>query len=453
MCRHSLSASATALVGLAGALAISHPAQAIPAFAAQTGLACDACHIGFPQLTPFGRLFKLEGYTLGEQTYPHIHNLSAMLQAGFTYLKDKVPGGLSPDYPSNHAWSVQQTSLFYGGVLDKNLGLGGFIQGTFDGVAHQFHWDNLDIRDAHLARLAGRQIVYGFTFNNAPGITDVWNTLPAWGYPYIPDELGVSPTAELQISGLAQSVVGVGGYTAYYITPADMIYGEVDGYQSLPDHTAYALGVGPANGVGGTTPYWRLAFQHSVGENSFEFGTSGLVDHPYPSGFKHGPEDNITDLGLDMQIQHITMTQAVSLQASWYHESQHWGASFPLGNTANLNDTLNQETITVSYLWHELIGATESYSNISGTADSGLYGPAPISGNANNKPNSSSFTTELDYYPFNNGGPKIFPWVNAKFFLEGTIYPTFNGLAHNYDGSGRSASANNLIFAGIWLVF
>ena len=450
--RH-LSTTAIILVGLAGALAVSRPAQAIPAFAAQTGLACDACHIGFPQLTPFGRMFKLEGYTLGDQKLPQIHNFSAMLQAGFTYLKDKVPGGLSPDFPSNHAWSVQQTSLFYGGVLDKDLGLGAFVQGTFDGVAHQFHWDNLDIRDAHLAKLGNQQLIYGFTFNNAPGMTDVWNTLPAWGYPYIPDSLGVSPSAGLQISGLAQSVVGVGGYVAYNPSFANMFYGEADAYKSLPNHTAFALGVGPSNGVGGTIPYWRFAFQHSMGENSFEVGTSGLVDHPYPSGLTYGPKDDITDVGLDMQIQHISAQQAISLQASWYRENQHWGASFPLGNTANLNDTLNQETITVSYLWHELIGATESYSEISGSADSGLYGPAPVSGNADGKPNTSSFTTELDYYPFNNGGPKIFPWVNAKFFLEGTIYPQFNGLSHNYDGSGRSASANNLFFGGIWLVF
>lgn len=453
MRRFITSTTALSLAGLAGLLAFSRPAQAIPAFAAQTGLACAACHIGFPQLTPFGRLFKLEGYTLGDQTYPRAHNFSAMLEAGYTYLNKSVPGGLAPDYPPNNAWSIQQTSLFYGGVLDKNLGLGAFIQGTFDGVAHQFHWDNTDIRFAQSAKLAGRQILYGVTFNNAPGLTDVWNTLPAWGYPFIPDELGVSPTAGLQISGLAQSVVGVGGYAAYYLTPADMLYGEFDAYKSLPNHTAYALGVGPANGVGGTIPYWRLALQHSVGENSYEIGTSGLVDHPYPSGFSHGPQDDITDLGLDAQIQHITANQAISLQASWYHESQHWGASFPAGNTANLNDTLNQETVTLSYLWHQMFGATESFTNIGGNADSGLYAAAPISGNANGKPNTASFTTELDYYPFNKGGPKFFPWVNAKFFLEGTIYPYFNGLAHNYDGNGRSAANNDIVFGGIWLVF
>jgi hypothetical protein len=439
------------LVMVAVAASLAKPAAAIPAFAAQTGLPCAACHIGFPQLTPFGRTFKMEGYVLGNQDFPDAKNFSAMVEAGYTHLKDKVPGGLSADYPSNDAWSVQQTSLFYGGVLDKHIGLGAFIQGTFDGVAHQFHWDNTDIRLAQKTKFFGKSLVYGFTFNNSPGLTDLWNTLPAWGYPFIPAELGAGPTVGLQISNLAQTVAGVGGYTALNITPRDMLYGEIDLYKSLPDHMAYAMGVGPENGVAGVTPYWRFAYQHSMGENSIELGTSGLSDHPYPSGLKHGPTDNVTDVGLDMQLQHIAARQAFSLQASWFHEYQHWGASYGLGNTANLNDALNMETVTGSYLWNQTVGLSETFNSITGSGDSGLYNSG--SGNANGKPNTDSFTTELDYYPFNRGGPKIFPWVNAKFFIEGTVYTQFNGLSRNYDGNGRSASANNLLFTGIWLVF
>ena len=45
------------------------PAFALPAFNRQTGQNCQACHAGgqFPELTPYGRLFKLTGYTLGER--------------------------------------------------------------------------------------------------------------------------------------------------------------------------------------------------------------------------------------------------------------------------------------------------------------------------------------------------------------------------------------------------
>jgi cytochrome c peroxidase len=47
-------------------------ARAIPLFNRQTGQNCVACHAGgqFPELTPYGRLFKMTGYTLGQRTVP-----------------------------------------------------------------------------------------------------------------------------------------------------------------------------------------------------------------------------------------------------------------------------------------------------------------------------------------------------------------------------------------------
>jgi len=46
-------------------LGMSLPVEALPSFARQTGQPCGACHTDFPSLTPFGRQFKLGGYTLG----------------------------------------------------------------------------------------------------------------------------------------------------------------------------------------------------------------------------------------------------------------------------------------------------------------------------------------------------------------------------------------------------
>jgi hypothetical protein len=55
---------ATFLLGGAALMLVSTPAKAVPPFARQTGLACEACHTVPPELTPFGRRFKLNGYTL-----------------------------------------------------------------------------------------------------------------------------------------------------------------------------------------------------------------------------------------------------------------------------------------------------------------------------------------------------------------------------------------------------
>jgi hypothetical protein len=55
------------IVGLAGLLTIGFapPAKALSSFARQTGQPCGTCHSDFPALTPFGRRFKLLGYTTG----------------------------------------------------------------------------------------------------------------------------------------------------------------------------------------------------------------------------------------------------------------------------------------------------------------------------------------------------------------------------------------------------
>ncbi len=52
------------LLAFALLCAAATPSRAVPSFARQTGMACAACHTVFPELTPFGREFKLNGYVL-----------------------------------------------------------------------------------------------------------------------------------------------------------------------------------------------------------------------------------------------------------------------------------------------------------------------------------------------------------------------------------------------------
>src|ERR1700675_2269443 len=62
-----LFAAVAVVVVLAGFMTIGFapPAQALPSFARQTGQPCGTCHTDFPALTPFGRRFKVLGYTTG----------------------------------------------------------------------------------------------------------------------------------------------------------------------------------------------------------------------------------------------------------------------------------------------------------------------------------------------------------------------------------------------------
>ncbi|MGA7073688.1 MAG: cytochrome C, partial [Bradyrhizobium sp.] len=60
--------AAFALVAVASGfltIVFSSPVQALPSFARQTGQPCGTCHTDFPALTPYGRRFKLLGYTTG----------------------------------------------------------------------------------------------------------------------------------------------------------------------------------------------------------------------------------------------------------------------------------------------------------------------------------------------------------------------------------------------------
>jgi hypothetical protein len=110
--------SAASLALLLGAT-LARPAQALPAYAAQTGQPCQMCHVGGfgPQLTPYGRNFKLNGYTqrAGGFTLP----FSAMAVASYLHTaEDQAP---PRHYAPNDNWTIDEISLFLAGGFGKHL--------------------------------------------------------------------------------------------------------------------------------------------------------------------------------------------------------------------------------------------------------------------------------------------------------------------------------------------
>ena len=133
-------------------------AQAVPAFAEQTGLTCQACHVGGfgPQLTPLGRDFKLNGYTMRSKAAIPV---SAMAVGSFTHTRaDQNP---PPDgvHHTNDNFAFDQGSLFIAGGAGQHFG--GFAQITYDGVAKSWSWDNLDLRAVTKGHLFGQDAVFG----------------------------------------------------------------------------------------------------------------------------------------------------------------------------------------------------------------------------------------------------------------------------------------------------
>ena len=120
------------VVGTAAFLAAGvGPAEALPSYARQTGQPCAACHTAFPELTPFGRRFKIGGYTMGGGDWKG-PPISAMYMAGFTHTQSPQDAPPAPGLHTNDNLVSQQVSGFIAGQLYGNLG--SFIQITGDPV-------------------------------------------------------------------------------------------------------------------------------------------------------------------------------------------------------------------------------------------------------------------------------------------------------------------------------
>src|SRR5215831_13585886 len=232
-------------------------AVALPLYARQTGQACATCHTAFLELTPFGRRFKLGGYTLGGGDWKG-PPFAVMLQPTFTNTQAAQPGGAAPGFGVNNNFAMQQMSLFTGGRITDNIGA--FIQGTYDGVGRRFGWDNTDIRFAKSVNIDGHTLLWGVTANNNPTVQDVWNTIPAWSFPYISSALAPMPTAKTFIDQVyAQQVAGLSGYGFL----DDLFYLEFGAYRPLSTKTQLALGIDTAgqSPISGVAPYWRVAIE------------------------------------------------------------------------------------------------------------------------------------------------------------------------------------------------
>lgn len=449
------------LTCFAGALFVPQVAQGTPSFARQTNLACIVCHTEFPILNSFGRNFKLTGYTMsgGASNFPP---LAVMFQPSFTFTNKGQPGGAAPHFGDNNNLAVTQTSLFYAGRLfgpytEKLFGspaaaflnkFGVFSQLTFDGVARQLHWDNVEFRYADTGTIAGQPLIYGFYLNNNPGMQDPWNSTPVWGFPYSSSGLGPTPGAGTLVDGgLGQEVFGVGGYAML----SNTVYLELGGYHTLSVPFQRAMGIDPTGEpeVYSLAPYWRLAYTKTFGAQSFEAGVFGLAANTYPGRVSNNGHDFTFDWGTDVQYQASFDKHDLLGTASAIYESDSWDASQLLGNTSNKSDHLWSLKATVDYLYDKTYGGAVGWFYSDGSRDAALY-----SGSANGSALSDGIVLQVNYLPFNkSGGPSFWPRSNVKFSAQYIIYDHFNGRRTNFDGSGRNASDNNTLYLEAWIVF
>ncbi len=460
--------AATATVAVLGMFVT--PAQAVPSFAVQTGQPCQACHVGGfgPQMTAFGRSFKMHGYTQrggGDFNLP----ISAMAVASWVQTGKNQPAPPADGFKRNDNLGLDQVSIFIAGGLGTHFG--GFIQNTYDGIGDGWSWDNLDLRAVTSLDLKAHDIVVGLSLNNSPTVQDAWNTLPAWGYPYTSS--GLAPgaaTAPLLAGGLAQNVLGLTGYA--WID--DHIFVEAGSYQSVGAGPLRRMGADPyaPGDIRGTAPYARIAFTQPMFGGTLMTGAFGMKADINPARDRStNATDHYTDVGVDAGFERtLASGDVITINARYTHEKQNLDATCTLINdqamsTASAGDgpvtvsggasglcspgaSLDDMQVNASYFWRNKIGATVQLFDMSGSTNETLY-----AGNRTFKPDSSGVTLQLDATPWGAGGSPFGPRFNVRVGAQYTAYNKFNGAHSNWDNGGANASDNNTLRTFLWIAY
>ncbi len=479
-CLTAIIAAATIL----GAIA-TRDARALPVFARQTGQNCVACHAGgqFPELTPYGRLFKMTGYTIGSRTLP----FSVMGVASYGSVADTSKSD-SPgtDFQKNGTPLFATGSLFVAGKVTDNIGA--FTQFTYNnydsqGADGKFHGhsgaDNMDIRYADHFVMPDNDLIFGVSANNNPSVSDPWNTAAAW-MQYVPVP---NPTSYQFIDGKApfpgygagSNIAGLSTYLFWNKT----IYAELGTYRTANQLLSFmSAGLSdPATTKldGYNNPYWRLAISHDWGAHNLMVGASGMTAHVYDLGSDTNDPNNLgsfRNTGVDAQYQYLLSPHTITAQLAYMRQVNNYSVNTVAGATApttftladgvtpvaaaNPSDTMNTFRAKISYIYNAKYGGSLAFFNLTGTTNTlnqtSGYDPAGcggaicnassvrVNGNLSGNPATRGFTYEAFWMPVQY----------VRVGLQYTAYSKFNGASDNYDGFGRNASDNNSLFFYVW---
>ncbi len=505
--------AAICVLGGSALLLVAQPAKAIPPFARQTGLACEACHTAPPELTPFGRRFKLNGYTL--TTRPPLVNdvddykrntlwltdlpgISVLAQIGYDHY-DRAPPDTGQPYPakaqSDSYQFPDQFSLAYAGaVTDK---VGAWLQLTYNGQGGSVGVDNIDIR--YSDHTFDNKFVWGVTANNYVTFQDVWNGFGSYSLPnFNTVTLWSGGVAGAGLSGPIINtfgpgiVAGVGAYLWFN----DSVYLEFSEYHSsfngTGTPTADSSNLGNNGGVlDRFAPYTRLAYEYDWGYHSAEIGASAMYVNWIPSvgyisaqqvlaqnaaslaagltpvqiangasayataqTFNPGAVNRYTDLSIDWDYQYNGQHNIFSFLGHVTHERQQNSSELV---AATFNSPVGAAIYTNPTDTLTQVEATAEYwrdrrygAFVSMTRTTGTYDPLAYGGNGS--PANQYEVYEVDYMP----------WLNFRFILQYNAYQVvannqspFNLSSSQFPNSPAwpnvKASNNNTWILGLWM--
>jgi hypothetical protein len=449
------------LLVLTSVILLTSPgAEAMPSFSRQTGQACSACHTQSfgPNLTPFGRDFKLGGYTMGggSGTAAKLPALSGMVMGSFTNTQkdqtvqsqDQPDNTLLPGNHKNNNFTFDEASLFYAGRIYGKVGA--FSQLTYNGYEDKLEMDNTDIRFADRLDLDDTPLpfdldfTYGISLNNSPTVQDLWNTTPVWGFPYTGSGVQPGVGATPLIDGALGSQVG--GATAYTMIN-NLLYLEAGAYGSFSSSTQRTFGIGAPDRVSlnGPAPYWRVALQHNWQGHYFSLGHYGMSSDVVPGRDSTFGANHYTDVAVDATYQYMANPKHIfEAKTTYIYEDQKLSADRGAASDPSTGRTyLATYKLNLAYTYDQTYGLTFAYNKINGSHSPLFNDVGNIVDQA--RPNSQFYTAELVYVPFGKSNAYSY-LMNLRTSLQYIGYSQANG-------TNTDAQFNNTFMVNGWLAF
>ncbi len=156
--------------------------------------------------------------------------------------------------------------------------------------------------------------------------------------------------------------------------------------------------------IRGVAPYWRLAWQQSIGNNYLEVGTYGMHVRATPGAIV-GAGDKRTDAAADLQYERILPTlgnDVLTVHSTYIRENSDLSATFAAGRAATPIHHLNTFRVDGTYHFGNKYAPSLGYFVTGGTADAVLYAQAAVTGSANGSPKSDGYITQFSYWPVQN---------------------------------------------------
>ncbi len=451
-------------IGLGVAVSISgvKNAHAIPSFARQTGFSCDVCHTVFPHLTPFGRDFKLHGYTMdtsdavksdsSASNMPGLEiNKIPMVSVRIVSRWDNqaggehtVPGGVVTagqdfiSYPSGYGGSdvlnlVGDSSVYVAGKITSNLGTFLELTGIDDGGGSL----GLGIFDLALVgndtTIGDKRLIYGVRAEDAMDMGDPSNTFGMWG---LTSTLMAMSTHNTLFDPNTAKLEGGELYGMWGDFNAGGVYASLGVYHPTLSQTGNnfvqgnVAGSGSFLGTASEDGALRLAYYlpelsnvyAEVGAYSY-FGTESM-QAPTTSTIGNY-KDNYYNYGIDAQVQMITDNNLAELFIVYQNDNDNkfYGTDAFDGNPYTANGTSVSRTgigLMADYYYKRTYGAYFKYFSRSSSQVQDV--------------DLSGMVVGLSWYAFQN----------VNLLIEESIFSKYNVGAAQYGNSSLSAGDFNV---------